>query len=460
MTEQTLAARLAPAASRRQRQALAALCLAVLVAQVDTAAVNLATRAVGLHFHAGVQALQWVIDSYNLAYAALLLTGGLLADLWGRRRVFLLGAGLFCAASLGCALAPSVAALVAARVGAGVGAALLIPASLALIRVGWPDPAARARVLGIWAACNGLALAVGPTLGGILMQHYGWPGIFLAAIPLGVAAMALAWRAIPESSDPRGRRWDAGAQAMAAVALAALALAAIESHTTPWLAVVAATVAAMAVAGFIRIERRAEAAALVPLSLFRSARFCGALAATSAMTFGMYGALFLLPLAWQDSGRFDAVQAGLALMPMALVFVLISPWSGLLCGRLGRRAMTAGGVAIIGAGLWLIALGAASAALAPALAGLAATGLGMGLATGPLMDTAVSSVPAARAGTASALVNVARMVGATLGVALSGSLYTLAGSGMPGLRLAMLAGGAVQLAAAAAAWRMRRGNPG
>ncbi|MBO1110898.1 MFS transporter [Bordetella petrii] len=456
MTEELLAARPAPTVPRRQGLALAALCLAVLVAQVDTAVVNLATRAIGLHFHAGVRALQWVIDSYNLTYAALLLTGGLLADLWGRRRVFLLGAGVFSAASLGCALAPSVAALVAARACAGLGAALLIPASLALIRVGWPDPAARGRVLGIWAACNGLALAVGPTLGGLLMQGYGWRGIFLAVIPLGLAAMALAWRALPESADPRGRRWDPGAQALGAAALAALALAGIEIHAAPGLAMVAGAAAATAIAGFIRIERRAGPAALVPLQLFRPAAFRGALGATAAMTFGMYGALFLLPLAWQDSGRFTAVQAGVALMPMALVFVLVSPWSG----ALGRRAMMAGGVAVIGTGLWLIGLGAAPARLAPAMAGLALTGLGMGLATGPLMDCAVSAVPAIRAGTASALVNVARMVGATLGVALSGSLYALAGGGVDGLRLAMLAGGTVQLAAAAAAWRMTRQDTG
>lgn len=460
MTEELLAAPPAPTVPRRQGLALAALCLAVLVAQVDTAVVNLATRAIGLHFHAGVRALQWVIDSYNLTYAALLLTGGLLADLWGRRRVFLLGAGVFSAASLGCALAPSVAALVAARACAGLGAALLIPASLALIRVGWPDPAARGRVLGIWAACNGLALAVGPTLGGLLMQGYGWRGIFLAVIPLGLAAMALAWCALPESADPRGRRWDPGAQALGAAALAALALAGIEIHAAPGLAVAAGAAAATAIAGFIRIERRAGPAALVPLQLFRPAAFRGALGATAAMTFGMYGALFLLPLAWQDSGRFTAVQAGVALMPMALVFVLVSPCSGALGRRLGRRAMMAGGVAVIGTGLWLIGLGAAPARLAPAMAGLALTGLGMGLATGPLMDCAVSAVPAIRAGTASALVNVARMVGATLGVALSGSLYALAGGGMDGLRLAMLAGGTVQLAAAAAAWRMTRQDTG
>jgi EmrB/QacA subfamily drug resistance transporter len=443
---------------RRRALALVTLCMAVLVAQVDTAVVNLATRAIGAYFGAGVHALQWVVDSYNLVYAALLLSGGLLADLYGRRRTFMIGAAVFSGASLLCALAPSIPLLLAGRALAGLGAALLIPASLALIRVIWTDPAERERTLGIWAACNGLALAVGPTLGGMLVHGWGWRSIFVAVIPLGVIAVVLARFAVPESADPQERRFDLRAQLLGAGALGALALAAIGARQAPPLAVAALVLSALALAGFIRIEARMGAAALVPLDLFRSPPFRAAITATAAMTFGMYGALFLVPLAWQSTGRFDPTRAGIALVPMALVFVLVSPWAGPLVQRLGTRAMTAGGVAIIGVGLWTIGLTAGTRSVMPAEIGLALTGLGMGLATGPLMGAAVGAVPPARAGTASALINVARMTGATLGVALLGTVYALFAHPLAGLRLAMMVGGSVQLAGAAVAMAARRGT--
>jgi hypothetical protein len=174
------------------------------------------------------------------------------------------------------------------------------------------------------------------------------------------------------------------------------------------------------------------------------------------MTFGMYGVLFLLPLTWQSGGRFDAVAAGLLLMPMALVFVAVSPFSGTAAKRLGAHVATGGGVAIIGSGLLLLAATADSASVIPAEIGLMLTGLGMGLATGPLMGEAVGAVAAARSGTASALINVARMVGATIGVAILGAIYAGVAGGAGGLRLAMLAGGLVQIGCAAIAWRSIR----
>ncbi|CAB3960839.1 MFS transporter [Burkholderia aenigmatica] len=442
----------AEAASRtaeRRGMTLLTLCLAVLVAQVDTAVVNLATRAIGDYFHAGVGALQWVVDSYNLTYAVLLLTGGLLADLQGRRRIFIAGTALFTVASLLCALAPSVPVLIAARALAGVGAALLLPASLAIVRVVWRDPVERGRALGIWAACNGAAMAIGPTLGGVLIRHFGWRSIFFVVVPLSVAAMLLAMPAVPESSDPRGRHVDVGAQVTGALALGTLAYAAIVCRDSPAACVLAGCVAIASLAAFVSIERRHGAAALVPLELFRIGAFRGAIAATSGMTFGMYGVLFLLPLYWQDAGRLDSTGAGLALLPMALVFVVVSPWSGPLSERIGSRATTAGGVVLIASGLGAIGAAAGSSSLLGAELGLALTGLGMGIATGPLMTVAVGAVDAARSGTASALVNVARMTGATLGIAVLGTLFAAAHGGAAGLRTAMFAGAAVQLAGAA-----------
>ncbi|MDR8030717.1 MFS transporter [Burkholderia cenocepacia] len=439
---------LANHALERRGVTLLTLCIAVLVAQVDTAVVNLATRAIGAYFHAGVGALQWVVDSYNLTYAVLLLTGGLLADLYGRRRVFMAGTAVFTIASLLCALAPSVSVLIAARALAGVGAALLLPASLAVVRVVWRDPVERGRALGIWAACNGVAMAIGPTLGGVLIRHFGWRSIFFVVVPLSIAAMLLAIPAVPESSDPHGRHFDGAAQVTGALALGALAYAAIVFREAPVACTIAGCIAVASFAGFVAIERRHGEAALVPLDIFRISAFRGAIVATTGMTFGMYGVLFLLPLTWQSIGRLDSTGAGLALLPMALVFVAVSPCSGPLSERIGTRATTAGGVAVIASGLASIGASASSSSLLGAEIGLALTGLGMGIATGPLMTVAVGAVDAARSGTASALVNVARMAGATLGIAVLGTAFAAAHGGAAGLRVAMFAGAAVQLTGA------------
>jgi EmrB/QacA subfamily drug resistance transporter len=437
---------------------LLTLCLAVLVAQLDTSVVNLAIKPIGAYFRADLGALQWVVDSYNLLYAVLLLTGGLLADFYGRRLVFTAGAGVFTAASLLCAAAPSILVLIGARAFAGIGAALLMPASLAIIRVVWPEPKERGRALGIWAACNGLALAIGPTVGGLLIARFGWRSIFLVVVPVGIAALALALPTIPESSDPQGRHFDAGAQLLGALALGGLAVSAIESHGAITPAIAALFVAVAALVLFIKVERKRGQSALVPLDMFRIPAFYGAVTATAAMTFGMYGVLFLLPLTWQSTGRLDPVGAGIALMPMALVFVLVSPFSGALGSRLGARVMTGGGVGLIGLGLLVIGFGTHAASIVPAEIGLALTGLGMGLATGPLMGTAVGAVSAARSGTAAALINVARMAGATIGVAVLGTVFAGVQGGPAGLRLAMILGGLVQLTGAAAAWLTTRAD--
>jgi MFS transporter, DHA2 family, methylenomycin A resistance protein len=441
------------AAAHRQAWVLLTLCLGVLVAQVDTSVVNLAIQPIGAAFQASVAGLQWVLDGYNLSYAVLLLSGGLVADLYGRRLVFQAGAALLGLASLACALAPTIGVLVASRVAAGIGAALLLPSSLAIVRVAWPEPRARRHALGVWASCNGLAFAIGPTLGGLLIQHFGWQSVFVLAVPFALAASVLAGWVVPNSADPEGRALDLRGQVLGVAVLGGLVFAAIDGYQggVAWIRSLSA--ACVAAPLFISVERRAAAAALVPLELFRQPAFSGAFAATAAMTFGIYGMIFLLPLLWQASGLLHPEGAGLALLPRALVFFLISPRSGHLTNRLGVRVMTAGGTAIVACGLLMLAMTHAGRPLAVAELGLGLTGIGMGLNTGPLMSVAVDSVHAARSGTASALINVARISGATLGVAVLGAAFTLAGSGATGFRAAMLTGAVVQFAGAWAVWK-------
>jgi MFS family permease len=179
------------AGSKGRDLVLLTLCLGVLVAQVDTSVVNLAMQPIGRAFQASVPVLQWVLDAYNLSYATLLLTGGLVADLYGRRRAFQFGAAILAAASVACAFAPTTSFLIAARVAAGIGSALLLPASLAIVRVVWTEQAARRRALGVWASCNGLAFVIEPTLGGLFIGWFGWPSVFWLAVPIALAALGL-----------------------------------------------------------------------------------------------------------------------------------------------------------------------------------------------------------------------------------------------------------------------------
>jgi DHA2 family methylenomycin A resistance protein-like MFS transporter len=332
----------------------------------------------------------------------------------------------------------------------------LLPASLSIVRVVWLEANARRRALGVWASCNGLAFVIGPTLGGLFIKWFGWPSVFLLAVPLAVAALALAMWVVPESSDPTERHFDLAGQVLGAVVLGGFVFTAIAAHTNPNASMVALILSAVALPTFLLVEHRAKSGALVPLELFRKPQFCGAIVATASMTFGVYGMIFLLPLVWQSSGFLTAVGSGLGLMPCALVLFLVAPRSGHLAQRYGVRVLTAGGTALIGCGLLVLAATAAGQPLIVAQTGLIFAGVGMGLNTGPLMSVAVDAVSAARSGTASSLINVARMTGATFGVAILGTAFALWHGGADGLRAAMLAGGAVQLCGAAIAWRTIR----
>ncbi len=380
------------------------------------------------------------------------MTGGLIADLYGRRLAFQIGAAILTVASLGCALSPSVDFLIAARAVAGLGSALLLPASLAIVRVVFTDQAERRRALGVWASCNGLAFVIGPTLGGFCIAWFGWPSVFLLVVPLALAAFVLAAVAVPESSDPADRNEDFPGQILGAIVLGGIVYVGIVGLGGDGASLLALLLSAIAFPLFVLVEDRAQGAALVPLDLFRNRSFCGAIVATASMTFGVYGVIFLVPLVWQSSGFLTPQTAGLALMPCALAFFLIAPRSGHMAQRVGVRVMTAGGTALIACGLLVLAATQGGRPFLLAQIGLVLAGIGMGLNTGPLMSVAVDAVSAARSGTASALINVARMTGATLGVAFLGTAFAMWHDGAEGLRAAMLIGAAVQFCGALVAW--------
>ena len=423
----------------RQGRILMVLCLAVLMVQVDTSVVNLGVHAIGVALKAPMSTLQWTVDAYNLAYALLLMSGGTLADILGRRRIFRWGIGVFTLGSLVCGLAPNAMVLILGRVVAGTGAALLLPSTLAMIRVIWPDPRQRAHAIGIWAGTNGAAFAIGPTLGGFLISLAGWRSIFLVVIPLGLLAAWMA-RVLPESADPAGRRLDFSGQLLVGLGLGGLTLALIERGE---LAVWSAALGGLCLAGFLWVERRAGETAMMPLTLLGNRALIGAMGVAAAMTFGMYGVVFLLPLAWLQSGALSVTWAGIALLPMSLVFFALSHKSGAWSHRLGARPLMTAGMALIGAGVAILSCTQAGRPLWLAETGLLLTGLGMALNTGPVLAAAVAAVAPARSGTASALANTARMVGATFGVAVLGAVYDTVGAGAFGFSLAMRIGAGV-----------------
>ncbi len=441
----------------RKPLTLLAMCLGLFMPQIDTNAVNLALPSVQSSLHTDVGALQWIIDSYNLMFASLLVTGGTLGDLFGRKRLFLTGVVLFTLASLLCALAPTLSWLVAGRVLQGVGAALELPGTLSILSVTFPDPQERTRAIAIWASVLGLSLALGPTVGAFLVDTFGWQSIFFLNLPIGLLTLAITFSAVGESSHPEGRHIDLPGQVLLALCLVTLTYAVIESQAKGWgspLILGCLASAIVCLVGFVVVEQR-TAGSMVPLDIFRQRTFSSALAIASMMTFGMYGLFFLLSLYLQSIKHNSPLLAGLQYLPLSITFVILSPFVGRLVNRFGPRWLMAIGMALMGCGLLLFTSLTTGTSYAFLIAVMALIGVGLACNTGPVMAVAVGSVPPARSGLASGLGNVARMLGATLGVAVLGAILASHLTGnhttgttpfLTGLHTAFLVGGCIELA--------------
>ena len=386
-------------AATRPRLVLLATSLGVLLAQIDTSVVNLALKSIGADLHAGVSALQWVIDAYNLVYASLLMTGGTLGDLYGRRRVFVLGIALFTAGTLICALAPSTAILIGGRLVSGLGAAFALPMSLVLLTIAYPVREQRAHALGVWASCNGLAFIIGPTFGGWLVDSIGWRSIFYVTLPVCAAALH-------DHVPRRGRKRRArGTPARSA-----------RPGAGDWVPCRALPLRPSRVrvgAGRRRHPRAREPARLLrwrcssvveartpgpllPLGFLRLPVFSASLAIAGLMTFGMYALLFIMPLYFQAVRGGSPFVAGLELLPMSVAFVVVSQLVGHVTNRFGPRLVMTAGMACMGLGaLGLAAIGEGTGLAWIELALLVA-GIGLGLNTAPVNGVAVAAVPQAR----------------------------------------------------------------
>ncbi|NUS10088.1 MAG: MFS transporter [Streptomyces sp.] len=431
-----------PAAPAAPGRTLAAALLGFFLITLDASVVNVALPAIGDDLHGGLSALQWVVDGYTLAFAALMLSTGALSDRIGAGRAFAGGVVVFAASSLVCGAAPGLGVLVAARVVQGAAAAVMMPSSLALVRQAYPDPVRRTRAISLWATGGSTAIALGPVAGGVLTTALDWRAIFLVNLPFALLALPLARTA---RSARRPAPLDLPGQFTAVLALGAATFAVIEGGVRGW---AAAGLAAVAAAGFVAAETR-HPHPVVPFGLFRNAAFAVAVAAGSALSVGFFGMFFVLGLFFQQVRGESALAAGLMFLPMTILISTVNVVSGRVTNRFGPRLPMVAGQLVMAAGLLaLLPVGRDTPALAVALL-MIPLGLGGALAVPALTASAMSAVPAERAGLAAGVLNAARQVAGALSVALFGSLVARPGF-LPGLHQSLLVAAALVLATAAA----------
>jgi len=405
---------------------LITMCFALFMVMLDSTVVNLALPTIQRELHAGFSELQWIVDAFVLALASLLLTGGTLGDMFGRRKAFMTGVALFIGGSVVCALAPNVTVLIAARALQGVGGAVMMPSTLSIITNTFGDPKERAQAIGLWAGISGLALAIGPLIGGTMVDNLGWQSIFWINLPIGLLALVLARIFVPESSDRAGRSLDLPGQATAVVGLAALTYAFIEANTYGWTSariVTCFAVAAVSLTAFLLIEWL-SATPMLQLQFFRNRTFSGANLVGVIVSFGFFGVIFFLSLFLQNVQGYTPTQAGVRQLPVSLAVMATAIVAGRITGRFGARLPVTAGLVVAGSALLLMTTVQATTSYADFWYFLLLMGIGTGLIMSPMTTAIMGTVPPARAGMASATSNTLRQVGSVFGIAVLGNIVT------------------------------------
>jgi EmrB/QacA subfamily drug resistance transporter len=398
--------------------------MSLFIVGLDNTIVNVALPSIRRDLHASVPQLQWTIDAYTLVLASLLMLSGSMADRLGRARIFKIGLLLFTLGSLLCSVAPTVQLLIVFRMVQAIGGSMLNPVAMSIIRNTFSDARERAQAIGVWAGVIGVSMALGPVLGGALVNGGSWRAIFWVNVPVGLAAIALTARFIPESKAARARRVDPIGQLLVIVLLASTVYAIIEGPADGWLSARILglfVLAAIAVRVLVTYERR-RVDPLIDVGFFRSAPFSGAtVIAISAFT-ALGGFLFLNTLYLQNSRGLSPFHAGLYTLPMAAVTVIVGPLTGRLVGRRGTRpSLVIGGAAILLSGLMLTSL-TVNTSPAWLILSYVLFGVGFGSVNPPITNTAVSGMPPAQAGVASAVASTSRQIGQSLGVAIVGAV--------------------------------------
>jgi EmrB/QacA subfamily drug resistance transporter len=417
---------------RRQRLLILGICsISLLIVSLDSTIVNVALPAIHRSFHSALSGLQWTIDAYTLVLASLLMLSGSTADRLGRKRVFQVGLVLFSLGSLLCAVAPSLGMLIGARVLQAIGGSMLNPVAMSIIRNVFEDPRERAQAIGVWGGVIGISMALGPVLGGALVDSVGWRAVFLVNVPIGIVALILTALYVPESRADHPRRLDPVGQILVILGLASLTYAIIDGPSAGWTNAQTLSLFAISVISLttlVRYELR-HREPLIQVRFFRSAPFSGATAIAVAMFAALGGFLFLNTLYLQNVRGLSPLSAGLYTLPMAGLMFVVAPLTGRFVGNHGARAPLVGGsLALIASGVILAQL-TSHTPFGLLIAVYALFGLGSGLINPPITNTAVSGMPPSQAGVAAAVASTGRQVGQTLGVAVLGAL---AGGGTAG----------------------------
>ncbi len=406
---------------------LLTVCAAVLAINLDTTIVNVALPSISGDLDAGTRELQWIVDGYNLAFAALVLAAGSLSDRYGRRPALILGLVAFAAASAVGALVTSTDALIAARVAMGASAAIIFPTTLSIISNTFPERKERAAALGIWGAVVGIGVAAGPVAGGLLLEHFAWGSVFWALVPVALLTAVAAYVLVPESRDPAVPRLDLPGLGLSVAMLGVLTYTIIEAPEHGWTSAFTLggfALSALLLVGFVVLERRV-AHPMLDVTLFRDRRFSAASGAVTVTFFALFGFIFLITQYFQFVRGYGTLSTGARILPVALSIAVASVVGAMLAPRIGTKVVVSTGLLLFGASFVWISTVAVDASYATTIVPqMVLMGLGMGLISSPATESILLVLPPARAGVGSAVNDATRELGGTLGVAVVGSLFS------------------------------------
>jgi EmrB/QacA subfamily drug resistance transporter len=412
------------AEENRKWWTLAAVAFGLFMIMLDNTIVNVALPSIERSLHMSISSLEWIVTAYALTFAALLITGGKLGDMFGRKKMFTVGLTIFTLASLACGLAPSAGFLIGARAVQGVGAALMNPATLSIITATFP-PKERGQAIGIWAGVSALALAIGPLCGGLIVDNINWHWIFYVNVPVGVLGVLVSQVVIRESRDTSHEQSiDLPGLATSGLGLLALSYALIEGNSHGWASgeIVGLFVAAVVLfAAFVVLELR-QRLPMFDLSLFRIGAFTGANLVAMLVSLGMFGVFFFVSLYVQNVLGFSPTKAGAIFLPMTILIIIVAPVAGRLSDRVGSRWLMGGGMTLVGTSLLLYQRVGLHTDFWSLLPQLLLGGVGMAMTMSPMTAAAMASVPVDKAGVGSGVLNSFRQVGGSLGIALMGAI--------------------------------------
>jgi EmrB/QacA subfamily drug resistance transporter len=451
---------------------LGAVAFGLFMIMLDNTIVNVALPAIEHSLHMSISSLEWIVTAYALTFAALLITGGKLGDMFGRRKMFIVGLVVFTLASLACGLAPSAGFLIGARAVQGIGAALMNPATLSIITATFP-PKERGQAIGIWAGVSALALAIGPLLGGLIVDNINWHWIFYVNVPVGIVGIVVSYFFITESRDTTHEQSiDLPGLVTSGASLLALSYALIEGNKHGWTSpeILGLFVgAAVLLAAFILLEMH-QRLPMLDLSLFKIGSFVGANLVAMLVSLGMFGVFFFISLYVQNVLGYSPTKAGAIFLPMTILIILVAPIAGKLSDRIGSRWLMGAGMTIVGVSLLLYQRIGLHTGFWSLLPQLMLGGLGMALTMSPMTSAAMGSVPVDKAGVGSGVLNSFRQMGGSLGIALMGAILLsyehpttskqiASQQFVDGLHAALLVSAVIAFAAAAVAIVLVRTKP-